>query len=1283
MSTSVKQCEPTMSKLCIAIVLFWLMAVSVANAQNIQISMSPKPSPYLSDWETHTETLVLIVQNSTGKPVDVKIKTQLFNGKEAVIAETDLEKMPVLTIPAGVSSYHAEDIYPINDLKYDNSYKDKLLKTGRLPDDNYRLCVSLADPKTGNPLTPQQPQCKIFTITAYQAPILLSPRDKDTITLAQTKGFIFKWTPLVPTPKEPVNYRLQVWEILPGQDAMRAFLGNKPIVEKDFKAVSQAPWPPDFELPRDGMGYVWSIQAFDAEGRPWVDNGGRAEPREFFVKEPEKPEIVIKEEKLVPDNKINNNNNDQNLKVKVNPDQQVMVKDNKNQIPDVITEFWFGGYKVEVPNGNITPGKSPGFYSGTGNITLWEGGPTLYFGYFNIRMQMNNGILEVIKGESGISYNNNFMLAAAPTDGNFATDSFKINPSGAYLTGKIEWVEPLSASGSSSTIVAKGILSVSYLNMISGVMPVSEDYTYNLNDPFNFSISISKNNSSFSVKKSQMKFYFSGDIGLPMHTTDIDGNRLMVKYTGANNLTYFTSVSGLENTHGIRLIPNTNITFAPSEIQVDFSDAQSPFHVGADWKGVVFNKIKAKFPIQITNTGVEFNQVKTKFSKQTTNTNDLVMSDNSEVEFGTANYDQLTCRFQSSDMMCNIVSVQNLGSATYKTFKGILGANTNNPSDTAIVIHITTGCTISNSFLRGYVLIPFTTDKMLYKIPINQNGLAAGYILPASLGLKTVYNTIVNGKTEKFTINIQSAVFNGADQLKMNVLLDFQGKLAFNVNQAVNLPSLTIWSNGLVAPNGILNQWYDLPAPKTATFKKFNVSLSKIEIDYDLNTHLYKFTFDGGITLSANLASYGGATLDVSVWMNSVQPGVIQYNSTHVSAIAIVCNTSAWQFNGTVNLFEADPIYGEGFKGDLTLKILKPAMDIPSTVYIGQKDRPVYGTGSFGYWFVQSGFSSVNGVPLGDLPIAIHGFTGRAYYHMKHNSTPWDVTSTDFVPNESYNLGLMALVPLAYYVAGNAEAPKKFWGKEAFEIVFNNNNGITQVNFYSDGYCMSGGYGSTDAKVKFTGVIGYYSPPSVPVKQFLATLNATVNFPNKFCGTGGFAFYLPGSGNWYFNLGSKVPNQLPGSKIAFTLFCKNNWPGNAYFMMNPQNIMTGFNLNFNSGTCYLTIISDHLEGTYSFGFGCITDMTVNYNPFQFNGQTNISGYANIGCRYRVLKKNDWHDKNILSGNFNSNLDVQFPDPLCIAGNVHASVTITGLGTHGFDCGMRWKNGSFSTAKNCN
>src|SRR6185437_3992647 len=268
------------------LIFILLMAYSGATAQNIQLVMSPKPSPYLSDWETHSETLVLIVNNTSGKTIDVKVSTQLFNGNNNIIAETDLQKMPVLSIPPGISSYHAEDIYPVADLKYDASYKPKVLTTGRIPDDNYRLCVLLTDPKTGQGLTSQQPQCKTFTITAYQEPILLSPRDKDTVSIAQTKGFLFKWTPVAPTPKDPVTYRLQVFEILPGQDAMRAFLGNKPIVEKDYKSVTQAVWPPDFELPREGMGYVWSIQALDVEGRPLDDNAGRAEPFSFGVKSP-------------------------------------------------------------------------------------------------------------------------------------------------------------------------------------------------------------------------------------------------------------------------------------------------------------------------------------------------------------------------------------------------------------------------------------------------------------------------------------------------------------------------------------------------------------------------------------------------------------------------------------------------------------------------------------------------------------------------------------------------------------------------------------------------------------------------------------------------------------------------------------------------------------------------------------------------------------------------------------------------------------------------------------
>lgn len=264
------------------ILLFFLSTTSIL-AQNIQLLMSPKPSPYISDWQQQTETAKLVISNPAATEIQVKLSTELFNGKGALIANTVASKMPILTVPPGISTYNAEDIIPLSAVNYSGNYEKGAMQTGRIPDDNYKICVALTDPQTGKPVGSSGTVCKIFTIVAYQAPTLIAPGNKEIIKVEGIKGIVFRWTPVIPMPPMIVTYRLLVWEVLDGQTPMTALRSNQPIVEKDLKGILQTQWPPDFQMPELGKSYVWTITPLDEEGRKLVDGNGIAEPFEFKV----------------------------------------------------------------------------------------------------------------------------------------------------------------------------------------------------------------------------------------------------------------------------------------------------------------------------------------------------------------------------------------------------------------------------------------------------------------------------------------------------------------------------------------------------------------------------------------------------------------------------------------------------------------------------------------------------------------------------------------------------------------------------------------------------------------------------------------------------------------------------------------------------------------------------------------------------------------------------------------------------------------------------------------
>ncbi len=253
------------------------------NGQSIQVVMSPNPSPYISDWQDKTETATLIISNISGRDISVKIKTELYDSKGTLVANTDASKMPILIVPPGVNQYHAEDIFPSNAVSYKGSLQISTVKTGRIPDDSYKFCVTLTDPQNGNPMGTSGTVCKLFNILDIQAPVLINPRDEESIPESGIKGIVFRWSPVTPAPKMIVTYRLQIWEVLEGQNGMTALRSNQPIVEKDYRGLLQTQWPVEFAMPEVGKKYVWTVTPLDDQERKLVDGNGFAQPFGFSI----------------------------------------------------------------------------------------------------------------------------------------------------------------------------------------------------------------------------------------------------------------------------------------------------------------------------------------------------------------------------------------------------------------------------------------------------------------------------------------------------------------------------------------------------------------------------------------------------------------------------------------------------------------------------------------------------------------------------------------------------------------------------------------------------------------------------------------------------------------------------------------------------------------------------------------------------------------------------------------------------------------------------------------
>jgi hypothetical protein len=267
---------------------------SAATAQiNSNLILMTQPPAQLSEWGNRREVLTLILSAPGAVGGQFKLKAEIKTLDGTVIGSADLAKTAVFTMSStGTTILFANDVMPLEFMMFTGKYKTSLQRTGKLPADNYTLCVQPVRPVDYVPLGAEQ--CKNFYMATTQLPILMKPYNEEVLDAkkAQT-AIIFRWTPVVPRQTSPVTYRLQVFEVLPAQSPVQALRSNQPLLDKEILAATQYIWQPQLSFMPDENetkrlpAFIWTIQSLDKDKKPITQtdgNGeGRSEPVIFFV----------------------------------------------------------------------------------------------------------------------------------------------------------------------------------------------------------------------------------------------------------------------------------------------------------------------------------------------------------------------------------------------------------------------------------------------------------------------------------------------------------------------------------------------------------------------------------------------------------------------------------------------------------------------------------------------------------------------------------------------------------------------------------------------------------------------------------------------------------------------------------------------------------------------------------------------------------------------------------------------------------------------------------------
>jgi hypothetical protein len=294
----------------ISIALFLLFTVLVHAQPLTSLVVNSRPPATLSKWVTTQGTITLIVNNQGGSgqgPTKrVKIKATLKASDGTEVSSTNLNLAQVVILPDGNSVYNAAVVYPLEIQQFTGKYQKSLNKTGKLPADNYQLCVQLVEPTTFAALS--QERCSSFYVAAAQLPICMMPANEQELDITKARTAItFRWTPLIPKPQGATNYRLQVFEVQENQTPMQALRSNQPLLDQIIVERTQFIWQPqgilgfvedekvdsmvqkkgwDGTVKGSGKRFIWSIQALDASQTPVAVDAnyeGRSEPVQFII----------------------------------------------------------------------------------------------------------------------------------------------------------------------------------------------------------------------------------------------------------------------------------------------------------------------------------------------------------------------------------------------------------------------------------------------------------------------------------------------------------------------------------------------------------------------------------------------------------------------------------------------------------------------------------------------------------------------------------------------------------------------------------------------------------------------------------------------------------------------------------------------------------------------------------------------------------------------------------------------------------------------------------------
>jgi len=251
--------------------LLLILCASTAYTQgdwDATLVFDPYPSAYITDWENNPSIGQALITNGSDSTVRVRVYLTVNRGTQR-IAEANSR---ILDFPPGSSSnITTRELIDDQSIEYDHGIEDIAIRTGRLPEGTYQVCIRVEN-ESGTILL--SGICEEFTIVYPDPPYLIYPTDGESVL---GRFPIFQWTPVQVPVGFDIHYNLRMAELLSGQTAAQALAANMPYFEDANIGGNSLQYPISAQTLVKDRTYAWQVQVLDKSGYPPSTNDGRSE----------------------------------------------------------------------------------------------------------------------------------------------------------------------------------------------------------------------------------------------------------------------------------------------------------------------------------------------------------------------------------------------------------------------------------------------------------------------------------------------------------------------------------------------------------------------------------------------------------------------------------------------------------------------------------------------------------------------------------------------------------------------------------------------------------------------------------------------------------------------------------------------------------------------------------------------------------------------------------------------------------------------------------------------